>query len=118
MYTFLQLRTSSDRLTELCQIFSPNPQDTTIAHGWQLPAPNPVLNGTRRDFQQLSYLLGRVDAAYLGGLWQNRRFLFGWHTQIGLLMVVSLGPTSVNLTEEFCTQETPSKIPQNPKLRQ
>ena len=117
-YTFLQLRTSSDRLTELRQVFSPNPQDTSISHGWQLPTLNPVLDGTRRDFEQLGYFLGRVDATDLGSLWENRRFLFSWHTQIGPLRVVSLGRTSLNLTEELCTRKTPLNIPQFTKFRQ
>jgi hypothetical protein len=33
------------------------------------------------------------------------------------LRVVSLGRTSLDLTEKFCTQKTPLNILQHPKLR-
>jgi hypothetical protein len=102
-HTFLPLCTSSDRLAELGQVVSPDTQDTSIPHGWQLPALNPVLDGTRSHFQQLGHFLRRVDPAYLGRFWQNRRLFPRWHTQPCLLKVVSLGRTSLNFTEKFCT---------------
>src|SRR5262245_36894977 len=35
-YTFLPLRTSYGSLPKLCQVFSPDTQDTSIAHRWEV----------------------------------------------------------------------------------
>ena len=101
-YTYLPLRTTSNSLPKLRQVVSPNTQDTSKAHRRELPRPNPLLDGAWGHFQQLGNFLGRIDAPYLGSLWQDRRlFLAWWHTQQCPLKVVSLGRTSLNLTEKF-----------------
>lgn len=117
-YTFLQLRTFARHLAELRQLVSSDTIDTTIPHRWELPGTNPLLHGTRVDFQQLGYFLGRIDPAYFGRLWQDRRLFPRWHTQQCPFKVVSLGRTSLNLTEKLCTHEPTLNLLYIPNFRQ
>ena len=117
-YTCLALRTPAGHLAELHQVFSSNTIDTTIPHCWELPGTNPLLYGTHVDFHQLGYFLGRIDPAYFGRLWQDRRLFPRWHMQQRPFKVVSLGRTSLNLTEKLCTHESTLNLLYIPNLRQ
>ena len=113
-YTCLPLRTPCDSLPKLRQVFSPNTQDTSVALRWKLPPLNPILDGTRGHLQQFRNFLGRIDSAYFGRFWQDRRLFPRWHTQPCSFKVVSLGRISLNLTEELCTLKTHLKIHKYP----
>ena len=107
----------SDRFAEPGQVISSNTQDTSIPRRWQLPALNPVLDSPHGDLQQLGNFLGGIHPANLRRFWQHGRLFLRWHTQVLPFKVVSLGPYSLNLTEEFCTQKTPLNVLQHPKFR-
>ena len=105
-------------LTKGDQVSLANTQEPSIAHRGEAPGANPLLHSTRGDFQQLGYFFGRIQTPYLCGLWQYRLLFPCWHTQPRLLKVVSLGRTSLNLTEKLCILKWYLRIPQFYNFRQ
>ena len=102
-YTCLALRTSSSLAAKLGQVFRAHTIESSIPHRAQLAETNPFLNRAIADLQQLGNLMGRIHPAYVGRFWQDRcLFLGGWHRKQYPFRVVSLGTTSLNLTEGFC----------------
>jgi hypothetical protein len=113
------LRTPSGRLSKLRQVLRTDAKEPTVAHRWEFPRANPLLDRPITHLQQFRHLMRRIDPPDVGGFGQDGGLFLAWWHATKISLAVGLFRSCLSRsTEAFCTLQLRLNIPQWINLRQ